>query len=101
MPRTDVIWGILKEEASMDRARVSHRSTQRKSTFLPQVLGTIVVAAAALGCSPEDRGAANVSETADDIIGGFPATSARLNAIGAIGLDNGNGVINPFCTGTL
>jgi hypothetical protein len=42
-----------------------------------------------------------VSSSTDDIIGGFPATSAKLNAVGALGLANGNGGFTPFCSGTL
>lgn len=48
-----------------------------------------------------DRGGETSSTTADEIIGGFPATSAKLNAIGAIGQPDGAGGFTPFCTGTL
>jgi hypothetical protein len=35
------------------------------------------------------------------LIGGFPTTSAKLNAIGAVGVADGNGGFRPTCTGTL
>jgi hypothetical protein len=42
-----------------------------------------------------------VGTTTEDLIGGFPASSAKLNAVGALGSPSGDGSFTPFCTGTL
>jgi len=58
-------------------------------------------AAAAAGCSdmPEEQ---DVGTTDEAIIGGFPASSAKLNAIGTLGVDfSGLGDFSPFCSATL
>jgi len=39
--------------------------------------------------------------TESEIIGGFPARSPKLDAIGALGYDLGDGTFFPFCSGTL
>lgn len=59
------------------------------------------LAAGAPACVAESGDAPALGATAEELIGGFPATSAKLNAIGAIGLAAGNGIFTPFCGGTL
>lgn len=48
-------------------------------------------------CVPES----DVEVSQQEIIGGFPARSAKLDAIGALGYDLGDGTFFPFCSGTL
>lgn len=57
------------------------------------------LASAAVACAP-DRDPLALRTTADELIGGFPATSVKLNAIGALAKSDGGGFA-PFCTGTL
>jgi hypothetical protein len=63
-----------------------------------------MLAIAASACSgsaaTSDEAPATGTETSD-VIGGFPATSVKLNAIGAVGVADGFGGFKPTCTGTL
>lgn len=73
--------------------------TVRASALVALFRLALVAGAAACAC---DAGpSAATASSADDLIGGFPATSASLNAIGAIGLAASSGSPTPFCTGTL
>jgi len=54
----------------------------------------------AFGCA--DSGSTNVDESSDEVIGGVPANSPKMNGIGALAGDFwGDGSLFPFCTGTL
>jgi len=59
------------------------------------------LATSLIGCAGDEPDAPSVSATTDEIIGGFPASSPKLNAIGALGFDVGGGSYQPFCSGTL
>ncbi len=88
----------------MNITPVVYRSKQASlSSRVSSTLGVALAAALLTGfaaCASGGHDAAT-SATTDDIIGGFPASSAKLNAVGALGLANGNGGFTPFCTGTL
>jgi hypothetical protein len=88
----------------MNITPVVYRSKQASLTsHVFSTLGVALGAALLTGiaaCASGGQDAAT-STTTDDIIGGFPAGSAKLNAVGTIGLANGNGGFTPFCTGTL
>jgi len=85
----------------MDTVRVTYSTKQNRSLPLRfRVFAALTLTATVVGCGPGDRDT-TVGSTAEEVIGGFPATSAKLNAIGAIGIDNGNNGFTPFCTGTL
>ncbi len=75
-------------------ARILPSLTPRLSTLL--FATAVATGAAASGDSPD------TGTSADEIIGGVPARSARLNAVGALGYDDfGSGSFRPVCTGTL
>jgi trypsin len=57
-----------------------------------------LLAAALAGCV--DTGA-DLGVSEDALIGGVPAFSARLDAIGSLGAPSRSGAIRPFCTATL
>ncbi len=61
---------------------------------LASLLPALLFAAA---CAPD----VDLGVVEDEIIGGFPARSPKLDAIGALGFDMGDGTFFPFCTGTL
>ncbi|HYU16020.1 MAG TPA: trypsin-like serine protease, partial [Candidatus Acidoferrum sp.] len=85
----------------MDSKREAPESTARRPSFLRSpLLGAALVASLA-GCASEPPDDPDVGSTAEDIIGGFPITSPKLNAIGALGFDVGGGIFVPFCSGTL
>jgi hypothetical protein len=72
------------------------------STKTSPVLSTLLLATAcatgAAACADDPE----VGTSAEDIIGGVPARSPKLNAVGAIGYDDfGSGSFRPVCTGTL
>jgi hypothetical protein len=66
-----------------------------------RLLSTLLATSAVFGAAAcmDDR--APVSTSGEEIIGGVPANSAKLNGIGALGLSNGDGTFRPICTGTL
>jgi Trypsin len=64
-----------------------------------QLLVGVALVAGTASCQPRSDEA--VVATAGEIIGGFPATSAKLNAVGALGLATSGGAFVPFCSGTL
>lgn len=64
-----------------------------------RVCAIALTAAAAACLSRADAPVA--ATTADDLIGGFPAASAQLDAVGAIGHADGSAGFSPFCSGTL
>lgn len=73
-------------------------SITAKPTTLATLLFATAVATGAAACGD----APDVDTTGADIIGGFPARSPRLNAVGALGFDAwGTGAFSPVCTGTL
>jgi Trypsin len=86
----------------MSNKQVIHipRRTQPSRNRSRLVIG-LALAASAAACGAEAPEGPTVGSTIDEIIGGFPATSAKLNAIGAIGTPDGNGGFTPTCTGTL
>ena len=55
----------------------------------------------AAGCAGSYEEPASVGTSAAEVIGGFPANSPKLNAIGALAFDYGDGYYYPFCSGTL
>jgi len=61
---------------------------------LPFLFAATVVA----GCATDD---VSVSESGDELVGGFPVPSPTLDAIGAIAAPARSGAILPICTGTL
>lgn len=65
--------------------------------FLMKFVSGAALAASITGCAGEPE----VDVTAEEIIGGFPARSAALDAIGALGYNLGDGTFAPVCTGTL
>ncbi len=74
------------------------RPRRRALGVAGRVAGLAVGLAAAAACGD----AAPPDTSAEDIIGGVPARSARLNAVGALGYDDfGTGNFRPVCTGTL
>lgn len=81
----------------MDRMRAVCRSTKQLRFAATRMLVSAALATAACSSSASDE---VVATTAEEIIGGFPATSVKLNAVGAIGRA-GDGTYTPFCTGTL
>jgi hypothetical protein len=92
----------LKGELSMDSTRVVDWSTRMSlSSIRSGVLIGIALAAGLAACAPDAGDAPALGTTAEDIIGGFPATSAKLNAVGALGIASANGSFTPFCSGTL
>jgi len=76
----------------MERARVTPSTNRVLPAFL------LAAAAAISGCAADTQPETATAE--GDIIGGVPARSAKLNAIGAIGY-NYFGSWFPICTGTL
>jgi hypothetical protein len=66
-----------------------------------QLAAALAIAASACACSGAAGDEPATSSTTSDVIGGFPATSVKLNAIGAIGVADGFGNFKPVCTGTL
>jgi hypothetical protein len=63
------------------------------------LLATALATTTGLAACGEDP---DVSTSAEDIIGGVPARSAKLNAVGALGYnDFGGADFRPICTGTL
>ncbi|MGE0547957.1 MAG: trypsin-like serine protease [Kofleriaceae bacterium] len=79
------------------------RHSSRCSRSLTHRIGSLILATATAsigvaGCSADDPGLGVATE---DIIGGVPARSAKLNAIGTIGQANWDGTFYPICTGTL
>jgi hypothetical protein len=71
------------------------KDMQRES--LKRICFGAAIATSLAGCA----GDPDVDVTTEEIIGGFPARSARLDAIGALGYDMGDGTFFPFCSGTL
>lgn len=86
----------------MDIARVVSGSMRTRLSMIRRgaVLGAVLAAGVAACSAGADEGS-SVGTTTEEIIGGFPATSAKLNAVGALGIANGVGGFTPFCTGTL
>lgn len=64
---------------------------------LATLLFTAALAATVSACA--DQPSTDILE--EEIIGGFPARSKKLDAIGALGIAAGDGTYYPFCTGTL
>lgn len=86
----------------MESEQVLHRISQtRRSSLLTKVLVGAALVTAVTACSPGEGDEPRLGTTDEDIIGGFPATSSKLNAIGALGLATGAGGFTPFCSGTL
>jgi hypothetical protein len=56
------------------------------------------LAAGLAGCASDES---DLDTTDDEIIGGVSANSAKLNAVGTLGLQIGPGFYAPFCTATL
>jgi len=86
----------------MDNTRIVYRWTRRTlSSIQETVLVGVALAAGAAACAPTAGDPSVLGTTSDEVIGGFPATSAKLNAIGAIGVTADDGTVTPFCSGTL
>lgn len=71
---------------------------RRASSALGALLTGTIALAGPLGCAdaPPDVGVDDA-----EIIGGFPAKHARYDAVGALGVPNGDGSWFPFCTASL
>jgi secreted trypsin-like serine protease len=83
------------------RSKTSQSLVSKSSTFtrtFSTLLFATACAAGATACGDDPE----VGTSAEDIIGGVPARSPKLNAVGAIGYDDfGTGSFRPVCTGTL
>ncbi|MGE0871532.1 MAG: trypsin-like serine protease [Kofleriaceae bacterium] len=78
-------------------------SSRLRASSLTQRIGSLILATATAsvgvaGCSADDP---DHTVGTQDIIGGVPARSAKLNAIGTIGQASWDGTFYPICTGTL
>jgi len=73
------------------------KTTHRRSRIQGKLAAAVALAAGAACAGPEPA----TDTKTDEVIGGFPATSAKLNAIGALGIADGAGGFKPTCTGTL
>lgn len=79
----------------------SKQASPKSRGFSFHCAALTAVLLASTACSSGAQSDSATATTTDDIIGGFPASSAKLNAVGALGLANGAGGFTPFCTGTL
>jgi hypothetical protein len=79
------------------RTKTSQSIVPKRKTLSTLLLATAAATGAA-ACSDDP----DVDTSVDEIIGGVPARSPRLNAVGALGYDDfGSGSFRPVCTGTL
>ena len=63
------------------------------------VLASTLTATALGGCVASDE--VGVTDTAEELIGGVPASSAHLDAVGSLGTPLSRTPMTPFCTATL
>lgn len=82
----------------MSREKAMDRPTRGRSAFQRCLLGAALATSLA-ACASDAP--APAGESVEEIIGGFPVNSAKLNAVGALGFNIGGGQFAPFCTGTL
>jgi secreted trypsin-like serine protease len=66
-----------------------------------QLATRALLAAAVLCTACTSDGSGEVADGAQDVIGGFPAFSAKLDGIGAVGIIGDLDTVLPVCTGTL
>jgi hypothetical protein len=86
----------------MSNQRIMHSPRRAPlSAIRSRLVIGLALAASAAACGAEAPDGPTVGSTIEEIIGGFPASSAKLNAIGAIGTPDGIGGFTPTCTGTL
>src|SRR5688500_11464820 len=76
---------------------VAERSRMLRASLVATLLSTSFLASA---CAVTDADL-TVASTSHETTGGVPANSARLNAIGALGVRQADGSISQVCTGTL
>jgi hypothetical protein len=71
------------------------------SAITSRIASTLFAGAVALGTTACMDPDSSTSTSSEEIIGGVPANSAKLNGIGALGWKQPDGSYRPICTGTL
>jgi hypothetical protein len=80
--------------------KIMHSAPALPVPFRGARAAALALTAATAACAAGGDAPAEAT-AAGDLIGGFPASSAVLDAVGAIGRADGSGGFSPFCSGTL